>query len=63
MGTSLAILIQLAVAALATSGLIILINNGLMWLRWVGIVYLMYLALSAFKNINHEDSTQLSALG
>jgi threonine/homoserine/homoserine lactone efflux protein len=63
MGTSLAILIQLAVAALATSGLIILINNGLMWLRWVGIVDLMYLALSAFKNINHEDSTQLSALG
>lgn len=63
MGTSLAMLIQLAIAALATNGLISLINHGLMWLRWAGIVYLFYLALSAFKNINHSQPAQYSALG
>jgi len=63
MGTSLAMLIQLAIAALATSGLISLINHGLMWLRWAGILYLLYLALNAFKNINHARSAQHSALG
>lgn len=63
LGTSLAMLFQLVIAALATGSLVNLINDGLIWLRWAGIAYLLYLAMSAFKNINRDESAQVSALG
>ncbi|MCG8415024.1 MAG: LysE family transporter, partial [Pseudomonadales bacterium] len=46
-GTSLAMIVQLAVAALGTTGLLVLLNNGLRWLKWAGVLYLLYLAISS----------------
>lgn len=53
-GTSSAMVIQLSVAALATAGFINLLAQGFIWLKWLGVFYLLYLActhlLSAFRN-------------
>ena len=63
-GTSLAMLIQLAVAALGTTGLLTVINNGLRWLKWAGVIYLLYLAFSAFRSLGKRSVTQeITALG
>lgn len=46
-GTSLAMAIQLLVAALATSGLLVVLNVGLQWLKWAGVAYLAWLGTRA----------------
>lgn len=46
-GTSLAMIVQLVVAALATSSLLNLLNEGLLWLKWLGVCYLLYLAIKS----------------
>lgn len=43
-GTSLAMLVQLLIAALATSSLLALLSEGLFWLKWLGVTYLVFLA-------------------
>ena len=43
-GTSLAMLLQLLIAALATNSLLTFLGAGLLWLKWLGVVYLLYLA-------------------
>ena len=62
-GTSLAMIIQLAVAALATTGLLSLINDGLRWLKWAGVLYLLFLAIQSFRQMWRPSVTSLSALG
>lgn len=49
-GTSLAMVIQLAVAALATSGLLVALNVGLRWLKWAGVIYLAILGVRALRH-------------
>lgn len=63
LGTSLAMIVQLAVAALGTTGLLVLLNNGLRWLKWAGVIYLFYLAWSAFRQMGSPEITQISGLG
>jgi homoserine/homoserine lactone efflux protein len=46
-GTSLAMIIQLGLAALSTANLLSLISDGLFWLKWFGVAYLAYLGASA----------------
>jgi len=48
-GTSLAMAIQLLVVATSTAWLVQVISNGLQYLKWVGVVYLLYLALYHLK--------------
>lgn len=53
-GTSLAMAIQLLVAAMATNWLLALIVEKLVWLKWLGVVYLAYVGLiSIHKFLNH----------
>ncbi len=44
-GTSCALLMQLIIAALATNWLVESLTEGLDWLRWLGVAYLLYLGL------------------
>jgi homoserine/homoserine lactone efflux protein len=44
-GTSLAMAIQLLVIASSTAWLVQVISNGLHYLKWVGVAYLLYLAI------------------
>lgn len=44
LGTSFAMLVQLLIAALATGSLLVVLSEGLFWLKWLGVAYLMYLA-------------------
>ncbi len=62
-GTSLAMIVQLAVAALGTTGLLVLLNNGLRWLKWAGVLYLLYLAISAFRQMRQKEVKQSGGLG
>lgn len=48
-GTSLAMAIQLLVVAIGTAWLIQLISNGLYYLKWAGVVYLLFLGLYHLK--------------
>ncbi|MCB1640082.1 MAG: LysE family translocator [Thiothrix sp.] len=45
-GTSLAMLIQLVVAALGTGLLVNTVAAGLIWLKWAGVSYLLYLGIT-----------------
>ena len=63
MGTSLAMIVQLAVAALGTTGLLVLLNNGLRWLKWAGVLYLLYLAYCAFRQMKIGNAKNPDGLG
>ena len=62
-GTSLAMILQLSIAALGTTGLLTLLNNGLRWLKWAGVAYLLYLAITAFRQMVKPQAVQVSGLG
>lgn len=65
-GTSLAMAIQLTIAALATSGLLVLLNVGLRWLKWAGVVYLAILGVRTLlqlrKPATYSPPTALGSL-
>ena len=46
-GTTLAMIIQLSIAALGTSVLLATLSQGLVWLKWFGVVYLLYLGVNS----------------
>lgn len=48
-GTSLAMAVQLIVVAIGTAWFVQVISNGLHYLKWVGVAYLLYLALFHLK--------------
>lgn len=50
-GTSTAMALQLAIAAIASLSLIEALQHGLQVLKWLGLVYLIYLALSHWRRI------------
>lgn len=62
-GTSSAMLIQLAIAALATSWLITTLAIGLVWLKWLGVIYLFYIGVTHLITINSDSKSRLSAVG
>ena len=63
-GTSLAMAIQLAIAALATSGLLVLLNVGLRWLKWAGVLYLAFLGVRALLQLQRPATVAApTALG
>lgn len=45
-GTSLAMLVQLFVAAFGTAWFVQAITQGFLWLKWLGVIYLIYLGFS-----------------
>ncbi len=50
-GTSLAMAIQLFMVAIGTAWFIRLISNGLYDLKWIGVIYLLYLGLTHLKQV------------
>lgn len=46
-GTSAAMLVQLSIAALGTGLLVSTLAQGLVWLKWLGVAYLVYLGLNS----------------
>jgi threonine/homoserine/homoserine lactone efflux protein len=58
-GTSVAMLIQLFIAAAGTSLFIQFITNGIHILKWIGVLYLVYLGLINFKLAISADKRTL----
>ncbi|PCI78571.1 MAG: lysine transporter LysE [SAR86 cluster bacterium] len=61
-GTSLAMIVQLTIAALGTSLLLSTLSQGLIWLKWCGVVYLLFLGInSLYAFFTHKKSKHPSA--
>lgn len=62
-GTSVAMAIQMLVAALGTAWLVSALAEGFFWLKWIGVLYLAYLGVSHFIAASKESENPISALG
>jgi len=64
-GTSAAMLVQLAIAAVSTAGLISLLATGFIVIKWLGVLYLLYLGLIKLRQAFSSATTTvaLSASG
>ena len=62
-GTSTAMLIQLGIAAFGTSWFVSALANGFVWLKWLGVTYLIYLGVNHLLAIRNTANTQISAVG
>ena len=63
-GTTVAMIIQLAIAALGTTVLLATLSQGLIWLKWCGVAYLLFLganSLYAFFICKKIDRPSASA--
>lgn len=61
-GTTLAMVVQLTVAALGTTLLLATLSRGLIWLKWCGVAYLLFLGLnSLYAFYTHRKARQPSA--
>lgn len=59
-GTSSAMAIQLIIAACATSWVVESLAGGFAWLRWLGVIYLVYLAVQHLRNFLLPVENELS---
>lgn len=63
-GTGVAMLIQLAVAAIGTTWFLSLLSEGLFWLKWLGVTYLVFLGInSLYHFFRKARATPPTALG
>ena len=63
-GIWLAMIIQLFIAAVGTGWLLGILAEGLMWIKWAGVIYLAYLGvMSIYRYINHRGSAPATATG
>lgn len=62
-GTSAAMVIQLAVAALGTSWLVNALVQGFVWLKWCGVAYLCFLGLSLLRTSSGQVLKPPTAVG
>lgn len=64
-GTSFAMALQLLLVAISTAWFIQIVSDGIFYLKWIGVVYLLYLGLShlraAFLANRHEEEITASA--
>ena len=64
LGTSLAMSIQLLVSAIGTSWLLAGMAQGLFWLKWIGVLYLVFLGVKSLYNFSQGKISPVpSALG
>jgi threonine/homoserine/homoserine lactone efflux protein len=61
-GTSLAMSLQLIIVAASTTWLVQVITNGLHYLKWGGVVYLLYLGLYHLKEAFGTEKRQIVSL-
>lgn len=62
-GSSLAMIIQLSIAALGTSWLVNSLSMGFLWLKWIGVGYLVYLGLQLILNSEKQSEGGITASG
>ena len=62
-GTSTAMLVQLAVAALGTAGFVNLLSNGFVFLKWAGAAYLAWLGINLLLRSASRQGQVTSATG
>ena len=62
-GTSSAMILQLLVAGLGTGLLVESLAQGLFWLKWLGVGYLLYLGIRHLVTANTKKPETLSAYG
>ena len=62
-GTSVAMLFQLVIAAIGTGWVVVAISDGLFWLKWAGVLYLIYLGVSTLCAAGAEDDSVTSDNG
>jgi threonine/homoserine/homoserine lactone efflux protein len=64
-GTSIAMAIQLVIAAMATAWFVTALKAGLLWLKWAGVVYLVYLGVSHLVKASSDamPGNSVTALG
>jgi homoserine/homoserine lactone efflux protein len=62
-GTSLAMIVQLGIAALTTSSLVTVLSQGLVWLKWAGVFYLCYLGIRQLLDLRRREPMPSTALG
>lgn len=60
-GTSVAMLIQLVVAGMGTGLLVNILVQGLVWLKWAGVAYLLYLGASQLFGSPDKNPDELPA--
>ncbi|MEX1032802.1 MAG: LysE family translocator [Cellvibrionaceae bacterium] len=62
-GTSVAMAIQLGIAAIGTASFVAVLTNGLLWLKWVGVAYLVYLGIDHLRRLRTRSHAPATALG
>ncbi|TVZ41503.1 threonine/homoserine/homoserine lactone efflux protein [Alteromonadaceae bacterium 2753L.S.0a.02] len=62
-GTSSAMLLQLLIAALATSSVVTWLSSGFLWLKWGGVIYLLYLGLKSLLALRKPQAPVSTAIG
>jgi threonine/homoserine/homoserine lactone efflux protein len=62
-GISLAMLIQLSVAAMGTTWFVTTLTQGLVWLKWIGVLYLFYLGTNQIIQAVSAKSSQKQVTG
>ncbi len=62
-GTSCAMAVQLLIAALGTGYLVTLLSSGFIWLKWLGVTYLVYLGCKHWLAIGGTKPRDISATG
>lgn len=63
-GTSCAMIVQLLVAALGTTWFVTAVSDGLKWLKWLGVVYLVFLGIKQLRaSLGGSSQSPLSSVG
>ncbi|MEB3209996.1 MAG: LysE family translocator [Leptolyngbyaceae bacterium] len=64
-GINLAMIIQLCIAAVGTTWFVATLTQGLIWLKWMGVAYLLYLGVTQlfFTLSSKSPEKQITALG
>jgi threonine/homoserine/homoserine lactone efflux protein len=62
-GTSAAMAVQLLLAAVGTAWFVEALAEGFLWLKWIGVAYLLYLGISRLIYAARKSQPHISALG
>jgi len=62
-GSSIAMILQLFIAAIGTSWFVNSLSTGFFWLKWIGVCYLLFLGFQLILNSGKVKTKQITASG